>query len=50
MGHSLSLVIILGAHGFDEARGGFRIEPEQRVRSDSVATVEHEKVEFGAVQ
>ena len=49
-GKSSSLVLVFGAHGFDEARGGFWIEPEQSVRSRSVVTVEHNEVEVGAVQ
>ena len=49
-GKSSSLVIVFGAHGFDETRSGLGVVPEQSVRRDSVATVDYEQVEIGAVQ
>lgn len=49
-GETLSLVIVLGAHGFDEPRVGLGVVPEQAVRGDVVTPVVHHQVEVGAVQ
>ena len=49
-GEPSSLVIVFGAHGFDEAGGGHGVVPEQTVRGDTAVAVEHDEVEVGAVQ
>ena len=49
-GKASALVIVLGAHRFDETRGGLGVVPEQPVRGDVVATVVDHQVEVGAVQ
>ena len=49
-GKTSALVIVLGAHRFDEARGCLGVVPEQPVRGDVVAAVVDHQVEVGAVQ
>jgi hypothetical protein len=44
-----SLVIILGTHRFDKADGGVRIEPEQSIRREGSAVVQHKKIKLGAI-
>ena len=46
---SSALVVVLGAHRFDEPRGGFGVEPEQPVRRSSVVTVKNDQVEIGSI-
>jgi hypothetical protein len=49
-GKSPSLVIVLGAHGFDETRCGLGVTPEQPVRRDAPGMVVDHQVEIGAVE
>jgi pimeloyl-ACP methyl ester carboxylesterase len=49
-GKTSSLVIVLGAQGFDETGGGLGVVPEQPVRCHALAAVLHHQVEVGAVQ
>ena len=49
-GKSSSLVIVFGAHGFDETRGGLGVVPEQTVRCVVVVAVENEQIEVGAIE
>ncbi len=48
-GKSSPLMFVFGPHGFDETGGGLRIEPEQPVRGDAVATIIYDQVEVRAV-
>src|SRR5215218_2204438 len=47
-GESSPLVIVLGAHRFDETGGGLWVVPEQPVRRDTAAVVVDHQVEIGA--
>ena len=49
-GKSSSLVIVFGAHGFDETSGGLGVVPEQTVRCVVVVAVENEQIEVGAIE
>ena len=49
-GQAPSLVVVLRAHGFDEARGRRGVVPEQTVRGDLVVTVEDEQIEVRAIE
>ena len=46
-GKSSSLVIVFGAHGFDDTRGGLGVVPEQTERGVVVVAVENEQIEVG---
>ena len=49
-GKSSSLVIVVGAHGFDETCRRLAVAPEQPVRRDAPAPVVDHEVEIGAIE
>jgi hypothetical protein len=49
-GEPASLMCALGSHGFDEAGGGLRIEPEQAIGRDLVGLIQYQQIEIGSVK